>query len=196
MKKKYDIILSAEETFARSVALGVVVKRPHTPWHYLIPGMFIFDFLRRSSEIRRYAKHFMFPRKVAIDAAQDIINGEDKDNRLLRAEEEIKEWLRSLNLYSLSLHQSQMEEVTLLMDHYCKLLNAEGDSYHSLIRNACNNRKNYEAYIRQLSSVEKEVDRAIVEKQGDTQVLRKRLLAEQEQVERLRKKEVDIIFWD
>jgi len=195
MKKKYDIILSAEETFARSVALGMVAKRPLTPWHYLIPGMFILDFLRRSSEIRRYAKHFMFSRELAINAARDIINGEDTDNRLLRAEEEIKEWLRSLNLYSMSLHQSQMEEVTLLIGQYCKLLNAEGDSYHSLIRNACNNRENYEAYVRQLSSVGKEVDRAIVEKQGDTQALRERLLAEQEQVERLRKKEVDIIFW-
>jgi len=194
MLKKYDIILSAEDAFARAVALGVLVKRPLTVWHYLIPGMFIIDFLKRSSEMRKYSKHFLFPRKLAIDAAQDINNGEDKDKRLSRVEEEIKEWLNSLELFSQSLNQSQMEVVNVLIDHYCKLLNAEGDSFHSLIKNAWNSRENYEAYLCRLASVEKEVDQAIGEELGETEVLRERLLAEQQQVEKLRKKDLDIIF--
>ncbi len=196
MLKKYDIILSAEEEFARAVALGVLVKRPLTVWHYLIPGMFILDFLKRSSEMRKYSKHFLFPRKLAIDAAQDINNGEDKAKRLSRVKDEIKEWLNSLELYSQSLNQSQMEVVQLLIDHYSRLLNAEGDSFHSLIKNAWNSGENYEAYLWRLASAEKEVDRAIAEELGETEVLRERLLAEQQQVEKLRKKDVDIIFME
>ncbi|HUT72765.1 MAG TPA: NF038143 family protein, partial [Desulfatiglandales bacterium] len=66
MKTKYDMILSAEGSFARTVALGVVVRRPLTAWHYLIPGMFLIDFLRRSAEIRKYSEHFLFPRRQAL----------------------------------------------------------------------------------------------------------------------------------
>ena len=45
---KYDIILSAEEQFAREVTLGVIVTRPLTLWHSIIPGMFVIDFLWKS----------------------------------------------------------------------------------------------------------------------------------------------------
>lgn len=194
MRKEYDIILSAEEAFARSVALGVLVKRPLTAWHYLIPGMFIIDFLRRSSEIRRYSENFLFPRKLALDAAQNICNGEDRKKAVSRVSEAIKEWLDSLKLYSGDLHGRQIEVVELLIDHYCELLRVEGDSYHSVVKNAYSNRENYEAYLCRLAWVEKEVDRAIAEKLGQTEVLRERLLAEQQQVEKLRNKDVDIIF--
>ena len=58
--EKYNMILAAEEQFAREVTLGVIVTRPLTVWHYIIPGMFIIDFLRRGSAIRRYNKHFIY----------------------------------------------------------------------------------------------------------------------------------------
>jgi hypothetical protein len=194
MMEKYDIILCAEESFAREVALGVIVTRPLTVWHYFIPFMFVLDFLRRNSVIRSYTKHFMFPRKLAIDAAQDITNGEDKENRLSRVEEEIKEWLNALNLYSSALHRSQMEVVNLLIDHYSKLLNADGDIYNYLVKNAYNHQESYAAFLSRLASVEKEVDRAITETLGENEKLREKILAEQQQVEKQRKKMLDQIF--
>ena len=36
--EKYDIIVDAEQQFAREVTLGVIVTRPLTVWHYIIPG--------------------------------------------------------------------------------------------------------------------------------------------------------------
>lgn len=191
---KYDIILAAEETFAREVALGVIVSKPLSAWHYLIPGIFVIDFLRRGSAIRNYIKHFMFPRKQTIDAAQDITNGEVKSSRLSRVEEEIKDWLNSLNLYSQKLHWSQMAVINLLVDHYAKLLDGEGDNYHSLIRNAYKNRENYDAYLSRLASAEIEVDRAITEKLGAIQNLQERLIAEEQEVAKRRKKSVDEVF--
>ena len=191
--KKYDIILSAEEAFVRAVALGVIVTIPVSVWHYLIPFMFIFDFLRRGSMTRLYSKTFMFPRKLAIDAAQAINSGEDKETIFSRVEEETKKWLNSLKLYSRDLHRNQIEFINLLIDHYSKLLNTDGDSYNSLIRNAYNNQENYEAYLSQLASVEKKVDLAIIEELGETEKLREKIMAEQ-QVEILRKKKVNEIF--
>ena len=89
MERKYKVILNAEESFARAVALGVYIRRPLTAWRFLLPGMFIFDVLRRSSEIRRYSDLFLFPRKLALDGALDILNGEDRKNILSRIEKEI-----------------------------------------------------------------------------------------------------------
>lgn len=196
MGEKYNIILSQEEFFARTVALGVIVTRPLTVWHYIIPFMFILDFLRRISEIKRYSHHYLFPRKLAIEAARDINNGEDRGNRLLQVEEKIKGWLTSLNLYSLGLQLDQMKVVNLLIDHYLKLFNADGDTYNSLAKNAYGHQGNYEVYLSRLTSVEKEVDKGIAEKLSVNDALRGRLLAEQHQVEKMRKKEFDIIFWE
>lgn len=194
MTGKYDLMLSAEEALARQVALGVVVTTPQSVWHYLIPFMFIFDFLRRSSTMRRYTQHFMFPRKLAMDAARDIIEGEDQKERLSWTEEEIKVWLETLNLYSLSLQAAQMKVVTQLMDHYTKLLQTEGDTYYDLVRNAYMSQSEYQAHLSQLKALEQEVDKAIIEKLGETEKLREKLLAEEEQLERMRKKSIDEIF--
>jgi hypothetical protein len=194
MVTKYEMILSAEEALARQAALGVVVTTPQSVWHYLIPFMFIFDFLRRSSTMRRYTQHFLFPRKLAMDAARHIIEGEDQKERLSWTEEEIRVWLETLNLYSLSLQAAQMKVVTQLMDHYTKLLQTEGDTYYDLVRNAYMSQSDYQEHLSQLKALEQEVDRAIIEKLGETETLREKLLAEEEQLERMRKKSIDEIF--
>jgi len=194
MESKYDKILSVEESFAREVALGVHVTKSLTVWHHLIPGMFIIDFLRRGSEIKRYSYHFMFPRKLALDAAQAMTQGEEKSQRLLQAEQEGKTWLNSLNLYSEGLHRSQMAVVNLLVDHYTKLLKAESESYYGLIENAYTTRENYEAFLSSLALAEEDVDRNIIETPGKTEKLRERLIAEKMQVEKQRKKHTDKIF--
>ena len=76
--EKYQMILAAEEQFAREVTLGVIVTQPLTAWYYIIPGMFIIDFLRRGSAIRRYTKHFIYPRKLALEAARVSCESEDE----------------------------------------------------------------------------------------------------------------------
>jgi hypothetical protein len=194
VQKRYDMILSAEGSFARTVALGVVVRRPLTAWHYLIPGMFLIDFLRRSAEIRKYSEHFLFPRRQALDAARRIWNGEDSETAILRASEAIEAWLNSVGLYSEELQRSQMEAVQLLIDHYGTLMSAQGDSYYSLIENAYHDRRDCEAYVSRIAAAEQEVDRAILERLGETELLREKLHAEQREVARMREKEADIAF--
>ncbi|MFC1937530.1 NF038143 family protein [Chloroflexota bacterium] len=194
MPDEYALILSAEESFARTVAIGVRVRRPVSAWHFLIPGMFLIDYMRMGGEIRAYSKLFLFPRKLALEAAQDIRNGEDRQQTTTRIEEETKEWLISLKRYSLRLHQEQMKSMNLFIDHYSRLLDAEGNSYYSLVRNAYGTRENYQAYLGQLASVEKELDRAIIEITGEADGVRERMQAEQAQVEELRKKEINKIF--
>ena len=129
-----------------------------------------------------------------MDAARDIIEGEDQKERLLWVEEEIKVWLESLDLYSQSLQAAHMKVVTLLMDHYTKLLQTEGDTYNDLVKHAYMSQSDYQAHLSQLKALEQEVDRAIIEKLGETEKLREKLLAEEQQLEKMRQKTIDDIF--
>ncbi|MEE8480951.1 MAG: NF038143 family protein [Desulfobacterales bacterium] len=191
---RHHMIVAAEEQFAREVTLGVIVQRPMTVWHYIIPGMFIIDYLRRGSAISQYTKHFMFPRKLALDAARALLEGQDKTSVTSQIEDDISTWLNSLNLYSQELLHAQTVVVDLLMDHYLKLLKTDGDTYLFLIKNAYKNRGNYKALIDELTSAEEKVDGKIIEKIGKNKNLKEKLLAEQQQVAKRRQNIMDEIF--
>jgi hypothetical protein len=192
--ESYNIILAAEEQFAREVTLGVIVSRPLTVWHYIIPGMFIIDFLRRGSAIRRYTKHFIYPRKLAIDAAWALSEGEDKFSLNSRLEEDTSTWLNSLNLFSPELVQTHLELIDVLTEHYSKLLKADGDTFDLLIENAYKNRDNFKVFIDQITAAEKAVDEKVIEKLGGNEKVKEKISAEQQQIDKRRQKILDHIF--
>jgi hypothetical protein len=191
-QKKFDKIMAAEDSFAHAVALGVWVKRPLTTWHFLLPGMFIFDFLRRSQAIRQYSAIFLYPRKVALEAALESIEGESPPKG--EAEGVIRQWLDSLKMYSEPLLRAHLRLIAVLRDHYSKLLLGEGEDYASLLRKVYGTRENYEAYLQRLIAAEQEVDRSVADFRGQSQEIWERLQAEQTQMEILRRKEIDRIF--
>jgi hypothetical protein len=191
---KYDIIVSAEEQFAREVTLGIIVTRPLTVWHYIIPGMFVIDFLRRGSAIRQYTKHFMFPRKVALNGAMAVIREEDKDSLNTHMRDNIRRWLESLNLYSPDLFQAHLRLVELLAEHYLKLLKANGDTFYLLIENAYRDRDRFKQCVETITAAENEVDRQVIEKLSGNPKVQEKITAEQQQIAKRRRKIMDDIF--
>jgi ribosomal protein L9 len=193
---KYEIIMNAEEQFAREVTLGVIVTRPLTAWHTIIPGFFIVDFLRRGSAIRQYTKHFMFPRKLAMDAAAAVTATREKNKEILisRIREDISRWLESLNLYSLDLVQAHVELIEQLEAHYLRLLNSDGDTFNLLIEHAYQHRDNFKQFIEAISSAENEVDRQVIEQLGEKENVKEKILAEQQQIAKRRQKILDEVF--
>lgn len=194
MSDKYELIIAVEKQFAREVTLGVIVQQPLSVWHYLIPGMFILDFLRRTSAISRYTRHFMFPRKLALDAARQLLQGYEKAGVTSRLAADIETWLNSLHLYSRELAQAQQHTVDLLTAHYTRLLSAEGASHFELIENAYGSREAYESHLQELTAAEAEIDRAIIEKMGKNERLKEKLQLEAQQVELRRNRIVENIF--
>ncbi|MGD8765878.1 MAG: NF038143 family protein [Desulfobacteraceae bacterium] len=192
--EKYNMILAAEEQFAREVTLGVIVTRPLTAWYYIIPGMFIIDFLRRGSAIRRYTKHFIYPRRLALEAARAISEKEDKSVITSHFEEDVSLWLNQLKLFSPELVQTHLKLIDVLVEHYSKLLDAEGDTHYLLIKHAYQNRENFTAFIDQLTAAEKAVDEKVIEKLGGDEKVKAKILAEQQQIEKRRQKMLDDIF--
>jgi hypothetical protein len=191
---KYDIITGAEQQFAREVCLGVIYLRPPSAWYYMIPGMFIIDFLRRGSTIRKYTETFMFPRKLALEGARSLSAGESRAAIDSHLEGEIKSWLVAHRLDSQDLVKAQKETVDLLMDHYLKLFQAEGESYDDLIGQAYSSRENFEAHLQQIAAAENKVDQAILAKVGDNPAVKEKLQLEAQQVQSRRQKVLEDIF--
>jgi hypothetical protein len=191
---KYDIITAAEQQFAREVTLKVIYLKPPSAWYYLIPGMFIFDFLRRSSTIRKYTETFMFPRKLALDGARSLLAGETRADIDSHLAGEIKNWLIAHRLDSEDLVQAQKETVDLLMDHYLKLLQAEGESFYDLIEHVYASRENFETHLQQIAEAENKVDQAILAKVGDNPALKEKLQLEAQQVQSRRQKVLEDVF--
>ena len=192
--EKYDIIVDAEQQFAREVTLGVIVTRPLTAWHYIIPGFFIVDFLRRGSAIRQYTRHFMFPRKLAMDAAVAEMQGENKESIISDLEDNTRIWLESLKLYSPDLVKAHVELIEILTAHYLKLLNAEGDTFNLLIEHGYQNGDNFKQFTQAVTSAENEVDRQVIEQLGGNEKVKEKIEAEQQQIAKRRHKILEEVF--
>ena len=192
--EKYHMILADEEQFAREVTLGVIVTRPLTVWHYIIPGMFVIDFLRRGSAIRRYTKHFMYPRQLALEAARALSEQEEQSAIPAHFEEDVSLWLNELKLFSPELVQAHLNLIDVLVEHYLKLLSAEGDAFYLLVEHAYQNRENFTAFIDHITAAEKAVDEKVIEKLGGDEKVKAKILAEQQQIEKRRQKMLDDIF--
>ena len=191
---KYHIILQAEQQFAREVTLGVIVTRPLTVWHTLIPGFFIIDFLRRGSAIRQYTRHFIFPRKLALDAALTEMQAENKKPAVADVADHVRTWLESLNLYSADLAKAHVNLIEVLAAHYLKLLNAEGTAMDILIEHAYQNAQNYRRFVEVVTSAENEVDRQVIEQLGGNEKVKEKILAEQQQIAKRRQKILEAVF--
>ncbi len=192
--EKYKMILMAEEKMAREVTLGVIVTRPLTVWHHIIPGMFIIDFLRRGSALRQYTRHFMFPRKLAIDAARALAQGEDEAAVFSHIENDTGAWLNSLDLHTPGLLQAQLAVIKLLVDHCARLLKEDGYSVYALIKKAYESRGSFQGFIDELTVAEAEVDRELIVRMGETQKLKAKISAEQEQIKERREKILQEVF--
>jgi hypothetical protein len=69
-------------------------------------------------------------------------------------------------IYSEEIRQKQLKEINLLIDHYCRLLNAEGENYGSLVINAYQAPESFKNFLAQLKAFEKEVNLAAMQTLG------------------------------
>lgn len=163
LNTKFEAILAQERALARAVASAVIGDNPVGVWDVVIPLVFLYNLLRfrRAKEI--FALNFLFTKRLALDAAFDMIDkGQSKEAALAHIGEKTNKVMAAdkKGLYSEKIRQRQMQEIDLLLDHYCKLLRGEGKGYGSLLKNAYPTREDYTAFLERLKRAEKEVNRA------------------------------------
>jgi hypothetical protein len=193
---KYGNILSQERSFAKTLANAVIGQNPVAVWDVLIPIVFLFNFLKFKRARETFALNFMFTKKLALEAAFDMMKkGESKEVAMTRIKEKTGQVLASdqKGIYSSKIRQRQTREIDLLIDHYWKLLNAEGKDYATMVKNTYTDRKNYTVFVEQLEQVEKDVIKAATQTLGNSSASGIASKME-ETTERIRRAEIETIF--
>ncbi len=163
------------------------------PLLQLIPGMFIFDFLRRNSMIRKYSRFYLPPRVTALDAARDLANGLDREAVLKDAREKAGVWLDTHGLTGSDVRQSLFDLVELLIEHDLLLLRSEGETVQDLVRRAYGSRGAYRSFLDRLAERERAFIGAVSEAVGEEEASRQ-LQEEQDTAEAQREKEMDAVY--
>lgn len=169
-KKQYKTIRSGEESLARSIAFTVIPPRPIGVWDFLIPVVFIMNFVKAKQEREVFVQNFLFTKRLAHDAAFDIVKGkksrEDIRAGINKKMEQILENDAS-GVYSPEIRSEQIKEIDILLDHYLKLFGSNGDTYETLVLNAYQTKTNYESFMAKLLSAENKVTLAAINTLGE-----------------------------
>ena len=135
-------------------------------------GMIVMDEKTCIVDIARYFMEFVqnescgkcVPCRLGTEQMLDILTritqGQGKEEAMVRIKEKTKEILasNSKEIYSQKIRQKQLKEMDLLIDHYRKLLEAEGKDHASMVKNVYHTRENYHAFLARLKQAEKEVN--------------------------------------
>ena len=194
---KYNIILSQERRLAKAVASRVVKTPDLTVWAVMIPFIFLFNFLRYKRASETFALNLLFTKRLALDAARDILNqGQSRQEVLAQIEDRTSDILATdkEGVYSDKIRRKQMDEISLLLDHYLKLLDAKGDNYESLVKNAYPTQDDYKAFLHELTRAEWAVNRAAIQALGKTETAYEVISEIEKTTEGIRTGQVEKIF--
>jgi len=196
LKKKHHLILSHELAMARSATLQVMKPKPFSVWEVLIPIVFILGYMRVKEQRELFTQNLMFTKKLAISAALDMVKNDlSKPEVMAKINNETKAIIANVDndIYSEEIRQRQMDEIDLLIDHFYKLLQMEGENYTTLIFNTYKTKNNYNKFITKLKDAEKKVTSAACKTLGDktdTSILARLESA----IESIRQKKTNEIF--
>jgi hypothetical protein len=160
---KHENILAQEKALAKSVASVVIGQNPVTAWDVLIPIVFVFNVLKFKRAREIFTLNFLFTKKLALQGAFDMVKkGQSREDVLRQIRDRTSQILASdkEGIYSIKIRQKQMREMELLLDHYFRLLNADGKDYGSMVKHAYRTRQDFAAFVKELEGIEKEVNRA------------------------------------
>jgi hypothetical protein len=196
LKKKFDLILSREQRLARAIALKAIRPKPLSVWEVMVPVIFIMGYMRAKADREVFSQNMLFTKKLALEAALDMIRKETSQaDALVKIEHKTKDLLSSVpdGIYSEEIRREQLKEIELLIAHFCRLIQAQGRDYAALVVNAYQSLDGYRRFNDQLAAAESAVTQAARRTLGhktDEEMAAKIELA----AERLRRQEAETIF--
>jgi len=193
---KYKNILSQERSLAKAVASAVIETPTLSVWEVTIPIIFLFNFLRFKRARETFSLNFLFTKKLALEAAFEMVDkGKTKEEAKIQIREKTGNILAAdkKGIYSSKIRQRQINEIELLVDHYSKLLQAEGKDYPAMVKNAYRTQGEFAAFLKELQRAEKAVNQAAIQTIGTHSA--EQIVSKMEEIpERIRMAETEKIF--
>ena len=155
---------------AQGLAASLIRPKTLTVWEIMIPVIFILNYVKLKHSREIFVQNQMFTKKMALDAALDMKKkGASKEAVMEQIKAKTRELLTSVpgGIYSDEIRRQQLKEMELLLDHYTRLLNAEGRDYDSLVTDAYQSAAEYNSFFSRLKMAETEVMGAAQRTLGD-----------------------------
>ena len=177
----YDLILKYEEKTARYISGRIIEKPEISFWMFLIPIVFI-PFMQRYQQykaaVESFSLGYLFTKKLALDVAFKIFEeNASKEQAMDLAIQNVKKDSKAKSHIN-KIYERQLNEISLLADHYLRLLNSTGTDYFSLVKNSYINKDEYLAFLENLFEAEKSVNQAAIhavklEKNDTSQIIKR-----------------------
>ena len=200
LTRNYWIIHEEENQFARTLAIYIRSKMPQPKWHLLIPFKFLYEFLstrRLGDDLFRNA---MFFKIMALKSTYRLYMDENPQSLRQEFSDKLQEKLETLNLNTSKVQEKYVELIDLFVEHYYRLMPAQGKSYKELLKNGYDgNASEYEDFLGKAAEIEKEIDAETLEiarpQMKDSSKLEQNLRIKQESLKEAREKEVRRVFY-
>ena len=143
--------------------------------------------------------NLLYTKKLALEAVYNMIDKEmSREDELATIEKKTSQVLASdiKGVYSEKVRIRQVKEITLLLDHYSKLINADGKKYETMVKNAYGTRQRYLEFLDQLRHAEKDVNHAALQIVGSNASSRDFISKMEKAVQSMRAAGADTIFSD
>ncbi|MBW1997427.1 MAG: NF038143 family protein [Deltaproteobacteria bacterium] len=169
LNDKYECILSHEAHWAKRVSQAVLKPRSISVWEVLVPVLLVFNHVRWKASREVFEKNLLFTKRLALDSAMDLSGRQKKREHVISS---ILEKTSSLlasdsqDIYSQEIRARQLEEIDLLMEHYCRLLRADGDDYPALLIHAYGTLARYREFLGSIKAAERAVNLAALHTLG------------------------------
>lgn len=158
----HDIIWVFEEQFAREVALGSILSEPQPIWRTMIPGMFIFDFLKRLKRIRTVSARYLFACELAFNAlARPAGLGSSLDD-IAGELRRVAQRYGPVSNDPQKLQTDLKALVELLSGHYRAMLKAKGHTWTQLIADTYPDLDAYQKVIARQTAQEENIAARVV----------------------------------
>lgn len=157
IENRAAIILKNEELFAKALATKIIDKPKLNVWMILVPIIFLYYFYRmkRYSEGKEgFTAQYIISRKQALSKATAFVSG-DRDSHIdeIISKVELDEPAR----------KCFREVLSVLFDHYVRLLTRGGESYDELVRKSYKTLDAYMEYIKHINRAEDALNRCFID---------------------------------
>jgi len=194
---KFNNILAEEREVAKAVASEVTGTMVVGVWDFMLPPLFAINLLKHQRAKEAFILNYIFTKKLALESARNMLQyGVTKDDCLAQVEMQTSAILSSdrKGIYSEKVRLKQKLEISLLIDHYQKLLVSEGKTYIDMVKAAYGDPDVFSAFLKRLNSAEKEVNRAALQIVGKNIEAKDFVMRMEEAVNRIRDRDLANIF--
>jgi hypothetical protein len=133
-------------------------------WRVVLLPLFLLDVIHHRYRLRVLRKNILYTRRLAFDAAQNIINGKERGWQVRRIEIKTQEALDKdkSGQYTEKIRRKQLSEIESLITHYVDLINAGKSTYPEMIQALYPTRAMYMNFLNNIHKLEEEVIQAAV----------------------------------